>query len=67
MMIWLSPFMTPLLAVFETSKVNKSKSELCLFHRKDHITITIVLNGNLINSPNKMYFLDSKLQWGDHV
>ena len=52
-------------------KVNESKTELCLFHRKDHPKITIKLNQNTLNSSTSMNVLgitfDSKLQWSKQV
>ena len=52
-------------------KVNESKTELCLFHRFDHVQISINLNGSQIKSQINMNVLgvmfDSKLQWGKHV
>ena len=48
-------------------KVNESKTELCLFHRKDCPQITIRLNQKTVNSKTSMNVLgitfDSKLQW----
>ena len=47
--------------------VNESKTELCLFHRKDHHPITLFLSGQEITSKNEINVLgvtfDSKLQW----
>jgi hypothetical protein len=52
-------------------KVNESKTELCLFHRKDCPQITIRLNQNTISSSTSMNVLgitfDSKLQWSKQV
>ena len=52
-------------------KVNESKTELCLFHRKDCPIISIRLNQNTVNSSTSMnvlgIFFDSKLQWSKQV
>jgi len=52
-------------------KVNESKTELCLFHRKDCPQITIRLNQKTVNSKTSMNVLgitfDSKLQWSQQV
>ena len=52
-------------------KVNEEKTELCLFHQYDHHSISITLNGKIIQSQNKMNILgvnsDGKLQWGDYI
>ena len=37
-------------------KVNESKIELCLFHRKDQHPVTLHLNGQLITSKMKLMF-----------
>ena len=48
-------------------KVNDAKTELCLFHRKDHHPIELIINGRPVVSKTKMNVLgitfDSKLQW----
>ena len=52
-------------------KVNESKTELCLFHRKDTIPIEITLNNISIKSQSSMNVLgiifDSKLTWSNQV
>jgi hypothetical protein len=52
-------------------KVNESKTELCLFHRKDCPKITIRLNLKTVSSNASMNVLgitfDSKLQWSQQV
>jgi hypothetical protein len=52
-------------------KVNESKTELCLFHRKDCPQITIRLNQKTVNSKTSKNILgitfDSKLQWSQQV
>ena len=51
--------------------LNESKTELCLFHRKDHHPITFFLSGQEITSKNEINVLgvtfDSKLQWSPQV
>ena len=51
--------------------VNESKTELCLFHRKDHLPITIFLNRQQISLINEIKLLgvtlNSKLQWTPQV
>ena len=48
-------------------KVNESKTELCLFHCKDHQPIQITLNDQILISKSSMSVLgvsfDSKLNW----
>ena len=48
-------------------KVNASKTEMCLFHRKDQPPIEITLTTQTINSKTNMNVLgvsfDSKLNW----
>ncbi len=52
-------------------KVNESTTELCLFHRKDCLKITIRLNSKTVYSNTSMNVLgitfDSKLQWSQQV
>ena len=52
-------------------KVNDSKTELCLFHRKDHLPITLTIYNDIITSKDHMNVLgitfDSKLQWHHQV
>ena len=52
-------------------KINKSKTELCVFTRTAHQAVSITVNGTIIESKNTMNVLgllfDSKLQWGPHV
>ena len=48
-------------------KVNDSKTELCLFHRKDHLQIQIKIIDTTLTSKDRIGVLgiifDSKLQW----
>ena len=52
-------------------KVNESKTDLCLFYRRDNTPITITLYGQTIKSNKSMNILgiifDWKLQWSDHI
>ena len=52
-------------------KVNESKTEICLFYRKDTPQIEINLNNNTITSKDSMNVLgitfDSKLNWAKNV
>ena len=52
-------------------KVNKLKTELCLFHRKDQPQIEIEINGKMLTSKPSMNVLgvafDSKLIWQTHI
>ena len=52
-------------------KVNDSKAEVCLFHRKDHPPIRLTINNEVITSKPVMNVLgivfDSKLQWHAQV
>ena len=52
-------------------KVNESKTELCLFYRKDTPPVMIRVNNIVINSTSSMNVLgitfDSKLTWAMHV
>ena len=38
-------------------KVNESKTEICLFHRKDHHPIQLILNGQTLTSKANMNVL----------
>ena len=52
-------------------KVNETKTELCLFYKKDSQPVTIIIEGSEITSKTTMGVLgvlfDSKLQWIQHV
>ena len=52
-------------------KVNDGKTEVCLFHRKDHPTINIIFNNVSIKTNNSMNVLgvlfDSKMQWQPQI
>ena len=52
-------------------KVNETKTELCLFHRKDNPPIEITLHNQIITSKPSMNVLgvayDSKLNWNIHI
>ena len=52
-------------------KVNESKTEMCLFHRKDCPPINIIFNNQVLTSKSQMNFLgvtfDSKLNWQTHI
>jgi hypothetical protein len=52
-------------------KVNESKTELCLFHRKDHHPVQINLNDRILISKQSMNVLgvsfDSKLNWQTQI
>ena len=52
-------------------KVNESKTELCLFYRKDTPQIEIIINNVVIKSMKSMNVLgvefDSKLNWSNHI
>ena len=52
-------------------KVNETKTEACLFHRKDHPPLVIQINANVITTKPSMNVLgvlfDSKLQWQPQV
>ena len=52
-------------------KVNESKTEVCLFHRKGQLPITITLQNQTIRSKKSMNVLgvifDSKLNWNEHI
>ena len=51
--------------------VNEDKTEICLFHRRDHEAVKIVINGKIITSKKTINVLgvvfDSKLQWSNQV
>ena len=51
--------------------VNETKTELCLFYKKDTHPVEIFLNGTKLHSKKSINALgvlfDSKLQWTDHV
>ena len=52
-------------------KVNETKTELCLFHKRDQPPITLVLNNQTLTSKPQMNVLgvsfDSKLNWQTHI
>ena len=52
-------------------KINESKTELCLFYKKDQLPVVINLNGVNIRSTDSINILgvtfDSKLQWAKHI
>ena len=52
-------------------KVNESKTELCLFHRKDKPPIQIVINNAMLTSKHHTNVIgvmfDSKLNWQTHI
>ena len=52
-------------------KVNESKTEMCLFHRKDYPPAFITLNNQVLASKPQMNVLgvtfDSKLNWQTHI
>ena len=52
-------------------KVNESKTELCLFHRKDQPPVQILINNVMLTSKPHMNVLgitfDSKLNWQTHI
>ena len=52
-------------------KVNDAKTEVCLFHRKDHPPIHLNFNNNIITSKHSMNVLgvlfDSKMQWQPQI
>ena len=51
--------------------VNEEKTEICLFHRADHETVELMINGQSIRSKKTINVLgvlfDSKLQWSNQV
>ena len=52
-------------------KVNDNKTELCLFHKNEQLSVKIKVNGSEIKSLSEMGVLgiifDSKLNWNSHV
>ena len=52
-------------------KINISKTELCVFHRRNLVQVTIELDGTEIKSTRTMNVLgilfDSTMKWNDHV
>ena len=52
-------------------KVNDSKTEACLFYRKDHAPVVVTINNINIETKDTMNVLgvlfDSKLQWNKHI
>ena len=52
-------------------KVNESKTELCLFHRKDQVPITIYLNNEPLTTKPHMNVLgvafDCKMNWQTQI
>ena len=52
-------------------KINDSKTEMCLFYRKDCPPVTFMINGTLITSSSTIKVLgvvfDSKLNWQSHI
>ena len=52
-------------------KVNESKTELCLFHRKDQLPIEIEINNTKLISKNSINVLgitfDSKMNWQNQI
>ena len=52
-------------------KVNESKTELCLFHRKDQAPISVKINNTTLTSKRSMNVLgvtfDNKLNWQSHI
>ena len=52
-------------------KVNDNKTELCLFHKNEQLSVKIKVNGSEIKSLSEMSVLgiifDSKLNWNSHV
>ena len=51
--------------------VSESKTDLCLFHRRDTTPIVLNLNDVILTSNKTINVLgvifDSKMQWADHV
>ena len=51
--------------------VNEEKTELCLFHKRDHPSVEVTINGKIIKSKKCINVLgvlfDSKMQWIDQV
>ena len=52
-------------------KVNESKTEMCIFYKRDTHPMSIEVNGAVITSSSTMNVLgvifDSKLQWSNQV
>ena len=52
-------------------KIKVSKTELCVFHRRNLVQITLEIDGILISSKRTINVLgitfDSKMKWNDHV
>ena len=52
-------------------KVNDSKTELCLFHQKDHAPVTLTIFNETLTTKDHIYVLgiifDWKLQWHHQV
>ena len=52
-------------------KINVSKTEICVFHRRNIVQINVELDGTMISSMKTMNVLgitfDSNLKWKDHV
>ena len=52
-------------------KVNESKTEICLFYRKDTPPVEIIVNNSVIKTSNEMNVLgvtfDQKLTWSPHI
>ena len=48
-------------------KINDQKTEICIFHRKEKLSLTIIINNNEIRTTNHMTILgiifDSNLAW----
>ena len=51
--------------------VNEEKTEICLFYKQDHPTVTLTLNGKLLRTKKTINVLgvifDSKMQWSNQV
>ena len=51
--------------------VNEEKTEICLFHKRDHQTVIVTINGKQVRTKKNINVLgvmfDSKLQWSDQV
>ena len=52
-------------------KINISKTEICVFHRRNIVQIEMELDGTMVMSKRTMNVLgitfDSNLKWKDHV
>ena len=70
---WLGTILTLIINWLSDSglKVNETKTELCLFYRKDTPPIEIIINNALIKSSNEMKMLgikfDRKITWSIHI